>query len=131
MSQFIKQLPHVPGEPLRIEREFTFSNEVIIIEGVRYDADYFRVFAHPETEYLYAVTRGEDDVVKLTVIHNRVEAAKFFDETFGADPAFTWQQVKERYQPDSDPLRPGGHLPQMGEHHLEEKEQFEGDNDGL
>lgn len=100
MSNFIKQLPHVPAEPLRIEREFEYGREIIVIEGVRYDADYFRTFSHPETDVLYSVVRGEDDVVKLTVIHNRVEAAEFFDETFGADPAFTWERVKEYYQPN-------------------------------
>ncbi len=101
-EKFIKELTHVPAEPLRIEREFEDGREIIVIEGVRYDADYFRVFSHPETDVLYSVVRGEDDVVKLTVIHNRVEAEHFFDETFGADPAFTWKQVKERYQPNLD-----------------------------
>lgn len=99
MNTFIKEIQHAAAEPLRIEREFEDGREIIVIEGVRYDADYFRVFAHPETDVLYSVARGEDDVVKLTVIHNRAEAAIFFDETFGADPEFAWQQVKERYQP--------------------------------
>lgn len=102
MNSQIKTLPHAPNEPLRIEREFEDGREIILIEGVRYDADYFRVFSHPETDVLYSVVRGEDDVVRLTVIYNRVEAEHFFDETFGADPAFTWKQVKERYMPNID-----------------------------
>ncbi len=100
MNTFIKKIPHVPAEPLRIEREFVEGREIIVIEGVRYDADYFRVFAHPETDVLFSVVRGDDDVVKLSMISNRAEAAVFFDETFGADPEFTWTQVKERYQPN-------------------------------
>lgn len=100
MSTFIKELPHVPIEPLKIERDFQDGREIIVIEGVRYDADYFRVFSHPETDVLYEVERGEGDVVKLSVIRNRLEAAAFFDETFGADPAFTWKQVRERYKPN-------------------------------
>ncbi len=102
MSNFIKELPHAPVEPLRIEREFEDGREIIVIEGVRYDAEYFRVFSHPETDVLYSVVRGEDDVVKLTVINTRVDAGNFFDEVNGVDPDFTWQKVKEGYRSNLD-----------------------------
>ena len=79
MNNRIKTLPHAPVEPLRIERDFTFGNEIIVIEGVRYDAEYFRTFAYPETDVLYAVRRDDDNVV-LTTIRNMDDAAEFFNE---------------------------------------------------
>jgi len=82
MNTFITQLQHQPKEPVSIERE---HNDVIVIDGVRYDADYFRTFAHPETEYLYAVRRV-DETVMLTLIRTPEEAVQFFSEVQG-DPA--------------------------------------------
>lgn len=99
----VKPMAHVTQVPLRIEREYTLQGqEMILIEGVRYDAEYFRTFAHPDTDVLYAVTREEDGVVKLTEVRNRVEAAEFFDKAFGADPEFTWEQVKKRFEGDNE-----------------------------
>jgi len=77
--QLIKETTHQPNQPLGIERDWNNGREVIIIEGVRYDADYFRTFAHPEMDVLYAVKR-EDDAVWLTVIRDEDEAKKFFEE---------------------------------------------------
>lgn len=80
MSNQIKALPHVTNPPLCIERDYDAAgNEVIVIEGVRYAADYFREFSHPETNVLYQVARVED-VVCLTVVETCEQAAEFFDE---------------------------------------------------
>lgn len=80
MNTLIKPMPHVTQEPLRIEREYMFQGrEHILIEGVRYDADYFRTFAHPDTDVLYAVRR-DGDRVWLTIIRNAEEAQRFFEE---------------------------------------------------
>lgn len=54
------------------------GREAIVIEGVKYDAEYFRTFAHPDTDVLYAVRR-DGDQVWLTVIRNVEEAKAFFD----------------------------------------------------
>lgn len=80
MNTYIKTIPHVEKKPLSIEREYTLQGyEMILIDGVRYDADYFRTFARPDEGVLYAV-RSHDDTVVLTVIRNLDEARKFFDE---------------------------------------------------
>ena len=76
--QLIKEVPHQPAPPLGIERDWHSGREVIIIEGVHYDADYFRTFAHPETDVLYAVKR-EDDHVCLTVVQTEDQAKEFFE----------------------------------------------------
>lgn len=82
MNSNVKQYQHVAQPPLRIERELAGGREFIFIEGVRYDADYFRTFSHPETDVLYAV-RSHDDTVVLTIIHNADEAQQFFEEMGG------------------------------------------------
>jgi hypothetical protein len=69
-------MTHQVKKPVSIERELP---DWVIIEGVRYDGDYFRTYAHPDTDVLYAV-RNEDDVVRSTVIRNVEEAMKFFEE---------------------------------------------------
>ena len=51
-NQQITEIKHQPVQPLGIERDWHSGREVIIIEGVRYDADYFRTFSHPETDVL-------------------------------------------------------------------------------
>lgn len=78
-GQLIKEIPHQAEKPLSIEREMTAHGEVIIIEGVRYDAAYFRTFSIPDADVLYAVERCED-FVKLTVINTVEEAKQFFEE---------------------------------------------------
>ena len=89
MNSNVKNLQHVAQPPLSIERELAGGREFILIEGVRYDADYFRTFSHPETDVLYAVRRDEETVV-LTVIQTPEEASEFFEETLGrGDPAPT------------------------------------------
>lgn len=105
MNSNIKPIPHVGQEPLRIERDLSAGHEVIIIEGVRYEADYFRTFACPETDVLYAVRRDED-AVWLTLIRTVEEAKEFFD--------------------------PHPALPQRGEERPDLGEgEFEGVSDGL
>lgn len=79
----IKPLPHQPNPPLSIERDMSFGRERIIIEGVQYDADYFRTFSYPETDILYSVVRDEDGVVKLTCIRTTEEAKEFFEHAQG------------------------------------------------
>ncbi len=82
MNNMIQTMPHIEQKPLSIEREYTpEGNEIIVIEGVRYDADYFRAFAHPETDVLYQVMRDGEGVVKLTVIQTLDEAREFFEQT--------------------------------------------------
>jgi len=75
----VKTLIHAPEPPLQIEREFVGGKEIIVIEGVNYEADYFRTFSHPETDVLYQVQRV-DDFVRLTVIETREQADEFFNE---------------------------------------------------
>lgn len=83
MNNLIKQIPHVEVRPLSIEREYTMQGrEIIVIEGVSYDADYFRTFAHPETDVLYAVCRNEDQV-RLTIIQTSEQATEFFEKVMG------------------------------------------------
>ena len=81
MSSFIKQIAHVEKKPISIERE---EGDVIVIEGVRYDADYFRTFGTPETDVLYSVQKIDDGCVKLTVISSVEEARIFFEEIINA-----------------------------------------------
>jgi hypothetical protein len=75
----IKAMIHQPTRPLSIERDWTSGREKIVIEGVAYDADYFRTFAYPDGNTLYAV-RKEGDIVVLTSIRNVEDARKFFEE---------------------------------------------------
>lgn len=79
-GKFIQEVEHVAVEPVSIERE---HNDVIVIEGVRYAGDYFRMMAVPNADVLYAVRR-DDDQVWLTVIRNVDEARKFFEEVQNA-----------------------------------------------
>ena len=80
MNSNIKQLPHQVKAPLSIERDISAGHEIIIIEGVKYDAEYFRMFATPEADVLYAVKRLAEDVVCLTVVRTVEEADEFFKE---------------------------------------------------
>lgn len=79
-NKIIQQVAHQP-KPVTIEQA---ENDVIIIEGVRYSADFFRVHAYPNDKYLYAIRR-DGDVVSLTAIHNANDAEHFFDQVFLAD----------------------------------------------
>lgn len=109
MNKLIQPMPHIEVKPLSIEREYTMQGrEVIIIEGVRYDADYFRTFSHPETDVLYAVRRDEE-MVCLTVIETVEQASEFFDPTPSAAIA----------------------APPPNEEHYLEEEHYEGVDDGL
>ena len=80
MNSHIKTLPHQVKAPLSIERDISTGHEIILIEGVKYDADYFRTFAYPEADVLYAVKRLAEDVVCLTVVRTVEEADEFFKE---------------------------------------------------
>lgn len=80
MNSNIKTLPHQVKAPLSIERDISMGHEIIIIEGVKYDADYFRMFAYPEADVLYAVKRLAEDVVCSTVVRTVEEADEFFKE---------------------------------------------------
>ncbi len=112
MNKSMKPMAHIAQRPLSIEREYTLQGrEVIIIEGVRYDADYFRTFSHPETDVLYAVVRDED-AVRLTVIQTPEQASEFFDPAPSAAIA-------------APPPKAGESTPILGE------EYYEGVDDGL
>lgn len=58
------------------------GREIIVIEGVRYDADLLKAFGSPAPDALYAVRRDGENVW-LTVIRSADEAKQFFDETLG------------------------------------------------
>lgn len=92
MNSNIKTLPHQVKAPLSIERDISMGHEIIIIEGVRYDADYFRMFAHPEADVLYAVKKDAEGVVCLTIIPTAEEAKEFFNEIGQGDPAPTEEE---------------------------------------
>lgn len=83
----VQKMVYMPEPPLKIEREYAPNGrEMIIIEGVRYDAAYFRTFAHPEPDVLYAVQKL-DEAVMMTVIRDADEAQRFFEEiASGLDP---------------------------------------------
>lgn len=79
MSNFITTMAFIPDPPLRIEREFGPDGaEFIIIEGVRYAADYFRAFSHPETDKLYQV-QMVNGFLRLVQIENVEQAQEFFE----------------------------------------------------
>ena len=80
-QQFIQEVEHEPKRPVSIERE---PNDVVVIEGVRYAAELFRVFANPDLNLLYALRR-EDDQVVVKIIRNANEADAFFDDVFLAE----------------------------------------------
>lgn len=76
----IKLMVHTPEPPLRIERDYDEDGrEFILIEGVRYEAEYFRQFSYPETDVLYQIARMED-FVRLVIVETREQAQEFFDE---------------------------------------------------
>lgn len=108
MNSNIKQLPHQAIPPLSIEREWNNGHEIIMVEGVRYHADFFRMNSMPSDDVLYAVRKRDDGVVFVTVIPDGESAKKFFEET---------------------PLPSAS--PQMGERHLEGEEQYEENEDGI
>lgn len=76
-KKFITPVQHNPVQPVSVER---IHPDRLAINGVHYDGDYFRAFANPETDVLYAVRRDEDGCVRLTVIPTIEEAARFFEE---------------------------------------------------
>ena len=85
MNSQIKPVAHQP-KPVTLERDV---NDVVIIEGVRYSGEYFRILAFPNPNMLYAIRR-DGDQVWLTEIHNPGEAQDFFlDIARRGDPAPT------------------------------------------
>jgi hypothetical protein len=54
----VKPMPHIGDRPLSIERDWNNGHEKIVIEGAAYDAEYFRTFAYPEVNMLYAGSQG-------------------------------------------------------------------------
>lgn len=83
---FYKQLPHEPKKPVSVER---IHPDMLAINGVHFDGDYFRTFANPETDVLYAVRKDEDGCVRLVVIDSLEKAMQFFEEIWQGDPAPT------------------------------------------
>jgi hypothetical protein len=90
-NQFIKQVDHMPG-PVSIERE---ERDVVVIEGVRYAGDVFRVNAWPNEKILYAIRRNEEGVVCVTEIRDVAGAMDFFDPQ--------WLEVNSQGQGDPAP----------------------------
>ena len=84
-SQFFTEIEHAKEEPLKIARWWEGGFEKIIIEGVTYDAAYFRTFAEPETDVLYQVRRDTDGCVILTVIDTVEKAQEFFAAGTGSE----------------------------------------------
>jgi hypothetical protein len=102
MNSNIHQLPHQPIAPLSIEREWNNGHEIIVVEGVKYHADFFRMNVMPSDDVLYAVHKRDDGIVIVTVIRDVESAKKFFENA---------------------PLPSAS--PQMGERHLEGEERDE------
>lgn len=75
-NSFIQRLSHEPLKPVSLEREHP---DIVMIEGVRYEGDYFRAMAAPRTDVLYAV-RNDDGVTRLTIIRSVEDAKEFFAE---------------------------------------------------
>lgn len=92
MNSNIKTLPHQVKAPLSIERDSSMGHEIIIIEGVRYHADFFRMNAMPSDDVLYAVHKRDDGVVIVTVVRTVEEAKIFFNEIGQGDPAPTEEE---------------------------------------
>jgi hypothetical protein len=92
-NQFIKPLTHVSKEPVSVVREHP---DRLVIEGVRYDGDYFRTFGAPETDVLYAVRRDAEGCVRLTVIDSLEKAMYFFEEIAAGDcPSTALRSVQD------------------------------------
>lgn len=72
-NQNMKPVNQAP-KPVTIERDV---NDVVVIEGVRYSASFFRTMSWPETDVLYAIRR-DGDAVRLTTVRNPGEAQLFF-----------------------------------------------------
>lgn len=85
MSTHIQQVTQGLLTPVSIERDMASGREIIVIEGVRFDADYFRFMATPNEDYLYAISSREDGSVWFDTIHNVAEAENFFDRVFLAN----------------------------------------------
>lgn len=85
MNGFIRQAEHQRKRPVTVERDV---NDILVIEGVRYQADLFRTFAEPDDSLLYAMRKDGNTVVLVTVC-NVEEAIKFFQEVGQGDPAPT------------------------------------------
>ena len=73
-NKFIKEIQHEEKKPVSIERE---PNDVVVIEGVRYAADLFRILANPDAGLLYAYERKGDQII-ATAIRNPQDALAFF-----------------------------------------------------
>lgn len=80
MNNLITQIAHAEEPPLRIEREFLDGREFVRIEGVLYEADYFREFAQPNVDVLYAIRRDDEGAVGMFLIENAAAAEAFFEE---------------------------------------------------
>lgn len=80
MNGFIKQAEHQAKRPVTVERDVP---DILVIEGVRYAGDLFRTFANPDDKMLYAMSQGEDGVVKIISVSNVEEARIFFEEVSG------------------------------------------------
>lgn len=74
---FIKTLPYEMKKPVAIERE---PGDIVVIEGVKYEGDYFRTFGEPDPDVLYAVQKLDDGCIKMTIITCIEEAIDFFEE---------------------------------------------------
>jgi len=93
-NRFIEEIEHEAKKPVSIERE---PNDVVVIEGVRYAAELFRVLANPDAGLLYAFQRDGDQVI-ATVIHNAKEAFTFFVMSDLTAPMSTAAPLSEEKQ---------------------------------
>lgn len=74
-NSFIQEVKHTAVEPVTVMRDV---NDVLIIEGVRYGGDFFRMMAVPSDDVLYAIQRDGDQVI-ATMMRNVEEAKQFFE----------------------------------------------------
>lgn len=71
------EVTHSFKKPVSVMRE---ENDVLVIEGVRFDGDYFRSLSDPNVDTLYALRKLDDGSVGFIQIHNLDEAQIFFEE---------------------------------------------------
>jgi hypothetical protein len=71
MNKLIQSMPYQPRKHVSIERE---PNDIVVIEGIRYQGDFFRMLADPDPNVVYRIRR-EDDAVFFEVIEPEVPNA--------------------------------------------------------
>jgi len=74
----LTQVTHNPCKPVSVMRE---ENDVLVVEGVRFDGDFFRTLSDPDPESMYVLRKLENGCVGFIEIDTLEKAKKFFEET--------------------------------------------------